>query len=287
MTLHSDCDHACERCGVFYIPYDNYIPCPICGVIENTRYDFISEAIDSLNLNKSLYRTYLPHYWAIITPGDYILLKLFKLFELYDYLYSPLDFLSVAWKLLNQENWQYEEYLQTHVLNISLRVYEEIDSMDIPKDGKPGDKFLPDIVLYSVGDIIDTGLNRPNFLRIECIEKYSYVVRDTYFDNYTNEFVIENNVYRIKANHPILKKSYKSANLPLSENDLSFLQLARCKPIYEIGHLREYAIEENEEFYESLPEEHPSGYIWTVDDQFYDYSKFDPNDLESDEIFNE
>ncbi|MGB9877236.1 MAG: hypothetical protein ACPLPS_05670 [bacterium] len=59
MTLHIHYDHQCPNCGAFYIPYED-VPCPNCGLMEEERFDFIPQAVESLLYNLHRYGSYFP-----------------------------------------------------------------------------------------------------------------------------------------------------------------------------------------------------------------------------------
>jgi len=52
MTMHVIYDHECPQCGAYYIPYDHDVPCPKCGIVEENRFDYITEAALSMRFNK-------------------------------------------------------------------------------------------------------------------------------------------------------------------------------------------------------------------------------------------
>jgi len=125
MTLHIFCDHKCEKCGTNYIPYDDKVPCPKCGLVESVRFDFIHRAVDSMIFNKFEGGSYAPTAWATTSFGDYIMAIIFSLYFSYEY-YKPADFQEFAKSYLARINWGNTEYLKDHVLGIALRVHEEL-----------------------------------------------------------------------------------------------------------------------------------------------------------------
>ena len=51
MTKHVDYTHTCPECGALYIRYDNDVPCPQCGLVEEERFNFIPAAVASARFN--------------------------------------------------------------------------------------------------------------------------------------------------------------------------------------------------------------------------------------------
>jgi hypothetical protein len=128
MTLHVHYDHQCPNCEAFYIPYDNEIPCPRCGLVETERFDFISEATASLQFNKAN-GSYTPGAWYVSSLGDHILMVLFPLFDAYE---EPLhgDFLKFAADWHSKMDWGDQGYLGEHILRIAIRLAEALRLRD-------------------------------------------------------------------------------------------------------------------------------------------------------------
>ena len=114
-----------QSCASYYIPYDKDVPCPQCGIVEEERFDFIPQALDSLCFNKESYGFYIPPAWYVGSLGDHILDLLFKLFHTYED-EKPSDFKEFATACVSTIDWGDQQYLMSHVLGIAVRLYEEI-----------------------------------------------------------------------------------------------------------------------------------------------------------------
>lgn len=125
MTLHVIYDHECGTCGALYIPYDDAVPCPKCGVLEPDRFDFISEAVASLQFNKAN-GAYTPPAWGVGSLGDHILALLFPLFDAYDD-GTQETFQQFAETWLKELTWEDQEYLVSHILGIAIRLRAILD----------------------------------------------------------------------------------------------------------------------------------------------------------------
>jgi hypothetical protein len=125
MSVHIDYDHQCPRCGAYYIPYED-VPCPNCGLMEEERFDFVPQAVDSLLYNLNSYGSFLPPTWWVGSLGDHILRILFIIFEAFRQS-GEADFPSFAEQVLAEGDWGDQQYLEKHIYGIALRVYEEIE----------------------------------------------------------------------------------------------------------------------------------------------------------------
>jgi hypothetical protein len=124
MTLHITYDHQCPKCQVFYIPYDDQVPCPNCGLIELERIDYIEQAADSMRFNK-VDGSYTPGAWYVGSLGDHILMLLFPLFDAYEEEH-PDDFQVFATDRIGKMDWGDQLYLKDHVFGIAVRLHETL-----------------------------------------------------------------------------------------------------------------------------------------------------------------
>ena len=126
MTLHVFYDHQCPKCDAHYIPYDESVPCPQCGLIEEERIDYIGQVVDSMLFNKHE-GSYTPKAWWVGSLGDHILSILFLLFDSYEE-ESPGGFGKFASSRLGQMDWGDQQYLRDHVLGIALRLHDRLNA---------------------------------------------------------------------------------------------------------------------------------------------------------------
>ena len=125
MILHVHYDHQCPRCEAYYIPYDTDVPCPKCALVEAERFDYITEAAQSLWATLKERGSFVPPGWSVFSLGDAFLEILFGPFE--DYRQSNnASFEDFAKTYLSRVEWDGHNYLEHHVLNIAVRVHEEI-----------------------------------------------------------------------------------------------------------------------------------------------------------------
>jgi len=83
MTLHSQADYKCEKCGLHYIPFPPVTTCPYCHAQAKKVFKtFIDEFLVSAAYNIHRYRHALPFAWAELTTGDEIFLRGFAFLEL-------------------------------------------------------------------------------------------------------------------------------------------------------------------------------------------------------------
>jgi hypothetical protein len=126
MTLHIVYNHQCAKCSAFYIPFDDDVPCPNCGEVEEERFDFISRAAGSLRYNMKMGGSYMPAAWWVGSLGDHILYVVFQLFERYRHEGEGIAFAVFADDVLSTYQWGEQMYLMRHIYTIALRVYEEM-----------------------------------------------------------------------------------------------------------------------------------------------------------------
>ncbi len=122
MTTHVIYNHQCSNCQAFYIPYDLYVVCPNCGVLEGERFDFIPQAIASLKINKEYEGSFTPGAWLIQSLGDHILHILFNILGGFEARVVDEDFGVFLERALSAMNWDGQIYLREHIRGIALKV---------------------------------------------------------------------------------------------------------------------------------------------------------------------
>jgi len=149
MTMHIKYDHICPQCEAMYIPYDSDVPCPMCGTIEDERFDFIPQAAASALVNLKIGGKYIPGAWWASSYADHVLQIVFQFLEAHRLADADSEFSSVARECVDRGVWGNQEYAKEHMFAIACRVYEEIqrrqsahggDSPDIKDSGEPGMK---------------------------------------------------------------------------------------------------------------------------------------------------
>jgi hypothetical protein len=118
--------HQCPQCAAFYIPYDQDVPCPKCGQVEEERFDYIPQAVASMQFNKKSGRSYTPGAWWVGSLGDHILSILFGLFDGLPAGTDTAELDSYLAERLGRVQWGDQEYLRDHVHAIALRIGEEL-----------------------------------------------------------------------------------------------------------------------------------------------------------------
>jgi hypothetical protein len=127
MTLHVVYTHECPQCEAFYIPYDQAIPCPRCGVVEAERFDYIPQAAASMQYNLEAGGSYTPGAWWVGSLGDHILSILFSLFDAYRQ-QPQTNFADFARNTLSSMRWGDQAYLEGHIVGIAVRIHQELES---------------------------------------------------------------------------------------------------------------------------------------------------------------
>lgn len=127
MTIHVSYDHECPECGAYYVPYDDDVPCPKCGIIENERFDFISKAVESILYNIEQYHFFVPPCWITYSLCDKILIILFHLFQAFEFSGKEKAFSEFSFDEIKKHvYWKGHDYIVKHIYNIAVRVNESL-----------------------------------------------------------------------------------------------------------------------------------------------------------------
>ena len=127
MTLHIHYDHECPDCQALFIPMEPSLACPRCGQASGEGIDFIARAAASAMYNQSRWDSYLPAGWYIGSLGDHVLLLIFKAFESYEKFAEGEEFAPFVERWFRAMEWDDQQYLCEHVIDLTQRVRREID----------------------------------------------------------------------------------------------------------------------------------------------------------------
>jgi len=127
MSYHVVYNHECPKCGAYYIPFDQAVPCPRCGEVESERFDFISEAATSASINLMEGGHYVRGAWWVGSLGDHILSILFGVLDQHREDTTGRLFSDVAAEALARMKWGDQVYLRDHVHAIACRVRQHLD----------------------------------------------------------------------------------------------------------------------------------------------------------------
>lgn len=157
MTLHIIYDHRCPKCGARYIPYDQDIPCPNCGIVEDERFDYIPKAVESMLFNLEKYGSYVPPSWVVESLGDHILDILFEIFDQFRRKKKQKDFATFVGKFLSKMKWKDQEedqrYLEKHVHEIAIRIHKDFQK-SVKERLEIADKLIKSAHIFAVGTYI-------------------------------------------------------------------------------------------------------------------------------------
>jgi predicted nucleic acid-binding Zn-ribbon protein len=127
MSYHVTYNHKCPKCGAYYIPFDQAVPCPKCGEVESERFDFIPEAATSANINLIRGRRYVPVAWWVGSLGDHILRIIFGLLDEHRAHTARRAFPVIAAEALARMEWGNQLYFRDHIHAIACRVRDHLD----------------------------------------------------------------------------------------------------------------------------------------------------------------
>jgi hypothetical protein len=128
MTLHISYDYKCPECGAMYIPYDDEVCCPKCGLFEQERFsDFVSQAAGSALYNLRGGGSYMPAVWGSFSLADSILMFLFQMFDGYTARDDGVSFDDFATDFVRKSTFEDSEYLRDYMGVLACKVYERIE----------------------------------------------------------------------------------------------------------------------------------------------------------------
>jgi hypothetical protein len=126
LTIHSNYHHTCPNCDVEYLPYNDAVPCPNCGLVEPERFDIISRAVSSVQYNLEQNGTYIPLVWTVLSHGDQVLSLIFRLLEHDRNERDEQPFQDWARERLREIDSQGQQYYRDYIFEIAVRVHDEL-----------------------------------------------------------------------------------------------------------------------------------------------------------------
>jgi len=125
MSLHIMYDHQCAKCEAFYIPYEEGVACPNCGLDEEEVYDVVPDITNSANYQMLTHGFYTPIAWWTGSFGDHVALLIFKVLDKF-YTQEEKSFQEIAEEHLSSSDWGTQQYMKNHIRDLSYKVYLEI-----------------------------------------------------------------------------------------------------------------------------------------------------------------
>ncbi|MEA1892188.1 MAG: hypothetical protein U9N33_05685 [Campylobacterota bacterium] len=126
MSLHIMYDHQCSRCEAFYIPYEEGIVCPNCGLDEDEVNDIVPQLANSANYQMDMHGFYTPIAWWTGSFGDHVALLIFKVLDKF-YAQEEKGFKEIAKEHFNSSDWGTQQYMKNHIRDLSYKVYLAIE----------------------------------------------------------------------------------------------------------------------------------------------------------------
>lgn len=130
MTIHTFYHYECDNCSKAFIPYKKGMTCPACGAATDEYYDFVNEAVISLEYNLKRNKSFVPSAWLMDGIGDTILNSLFGMFEnLRTYGYTGAR--KALQYPLDLSDFREDIYLKDHILEIALEIQKVLVEKDL------------------------------------------------------------------------------------------------------------------------------------------------------------
>lgn len=126
MSLHIMFDHQCSKCEAYYIPYEQGIACPNCGLDEEEIYDIVPQLAHSANYQMDTMGFYTPIAWWTGSFGDHVAFLIFELLDKF-YAQDEIGFQDVVEEDFNSSEWGTQQYMKNHIRDLSYKVYLEIE----------------------------------------------------------------------------------------------------------------------------------------------------------------
>lgn len=123
MSLHIMYNHQCSKCEAFYIPYENGIVCPNCGLNEDEIYDIVPQLANSANYQMDTMGFYTPIAWWTGSFGDYVAVIIFQILDAYNNQEDEKEFQEIAFVYCNNRTWGKQLYMKDHIRDLSYNVF--------------------------------------------------------------------------------------------------------------------------------------------------------------------
>jgi uncharacterized OB-fold protein len=128
-------DHQCSKCEAYYIPYEEAIVCPNCGLDEEEVYDIVPVLATSANYQMNTVGQYTPIAWWIGSFGDHVALIVFQILDAYSNQEGAKEFTEVASEYCDNRTWGNQLYMKNHIKELSYKVFLELtDKKELGKE---------------------------------------------------------------------------------------------------------------------------------------------------------
>lgn len=127
---HRKPNYDCPRCTSLFLPYKKGIQCPNCGMAvedEDTKeyLDVVDLIAGSMVIHKSQYGMYSPGAWYTGSMMDHIQGITYRIFDSMEHYAKPGEEKQYLVDLLEKKfTWDGQEYLEAHIREIALEVFE-------------------------------------------------------------------------------------------------------------------------------------------------------------------
>jgi len=125
MSIHIMYNHQCSKCEAFYIPYEEGVVCPNCGVNEAEVYNIVVDILSSADYQMNKHGFYTPKVWWSGSFGDHVALLIFKALDAF-YIQEEKSFKEFALEHFNNSKWGNQLYMKNHIYELSCKVFVEL-----------------------------------------------------------------------------------------------------------------------------------------------------------------
>ena len=122
MSLRIMHNYQCSNCKAFYIPYEEGIVCPNCGLNEDEIYDIVSLLAQSAQYQMDMHGFYTPIAWWTGSLSDHVSLLIFQVLDAFDS--DDRDsFEEFAKEYFDKVKLGSRLYMKDHICDLSYKVY--------------------------------------------------------------------------------------------------------------------------------------------------------------------